>query len=396
MSQELEKLYEELELNEASRLQKIALAAGAGLATLIGLGVKKAVNTAVVAANKKVFQKWAEKFKEELVENIKKRVSAHKESISGETDKRRLSSKKRQFEKVLMDFVKKSIDVKGKEIAEKIDKSQAGKRGKEALKVYWESISSPIELDILQELHRLDIIGEEEMDRRSEESSKEFAEIMKVFLKTFGKDPSESEKSNFQQLKNVFIDIKKSFDNPETKRDIDAIDNLIEKIDQWLEFYEKIMEQLSDEEKRDLQSRVEEAKKMRENLVEIRTDLQDDRDKLDFSEYLTAKFLGFWKKDKKFIKDFKDLTYYLELKDPAKLKRFAKHVVDHIVTNKDEYEDEFKALDRKKLGSREDVLLKFVDPFLYAFNEEEKEMEEKEREKNESFVSFYDYYKNQL
>ena len=70
MSQELEKLYEELELNEATKLQKLALAAGAGLATLIGLGVKKAVNTATVAAHKGTLQKYVEKFKEDLIKDI--------------------------------------------------------------------------------------------------------------------------------------------------------------------------------------------------------------------------------------------------------------------------------------------------------------------------------------
>jgi hypothetical protein len=53
-------------------LKKIAIAAGTGLAALIGLGVKKAVNTATVKAYKGRLDRILMDFKERLSENVEK------------------------------------------------------------------------------------------------------------------------------------------------------------------------------------------------------------------------------------------------------------------------------------------------------------------------------------
>lgn len=289
-----------------------------------------------------------------------------------------------------MEYVKKKIDAAGKKVAERIDKIPAGKKGKESLKVYWEYLATPIELDILQELHRLNIIGEDDRERYADASSERLAEIVNTFLKSFGKDPEDPNVTKFQQLKNVFKGIKKEYDEVD-KTSEEALTEVIEKIDRWIEFHEEVIEELSDEEKMDLKARVEEAKKMREALLQWRGFLEADRIKIEFSTYLKNKFQTFWKTQAKFIKTAKDIGYYQDMKDRSKLVRFAKYVADQIVEDKENYDIEYKALEKEKLGSREDVLLKFIDPFLPGF-----EKEEEEAGTNESFVSFYDYYKNQL
>ena len=399
MSQELEKLYEGMELNEASRLQKIALAAGAGLATLIGLGIKKAINNSVVAANKSKFEKILVEYKDELLADIQKRVKAHQASLAdSEGDKRRIATKKRQFEKYIMDYVKKSIDNKSKQIAEKIDRSKAGEKGKQSLKVYWDYLSTPLEIDILQELHRLDIIGEEEVERGSRESAGELAAIAKMLNKLLGgEEGMDGNMKTLDKLKSVYNEIKEKYQKVD-KTNEDALKEVIDHIDLWLDVYEKLKDSLTKEEQLELRETVEQVQYFKESLDQLREDIIRDFRMANYSDNLRIAVRQYVETDRNH-KDFKNLfkdSILQDLEQYQNQQDFARYAVGEIM--KDEktegiYADQIKAMKSSNMTPKQ-ILTLFLLQFLNDWDKDRSTGDSDDT--SESFVSFYDYYKNHL
>lgn len=372
-------------------LKKIALVAGAAIAALIGKGVKAAINSAAVRANKGKLDKILRDFKEKIYANVERRAAQYHEELASEEEgsPRLTKEKKRAYQKALLDYVKKEISALSKKVHMKIDKAPAGKKGKESLKVYWETITTSVELDLIEKLHKLDIIGEEDRDNLSDKASADLEKIINIFLKKFGMEDQEPKPSEFQQLKNTFNGIQGAYAE-RNEMDIDALEELIEKIDLWKEFYDKVKDQFSDQEKAEINKDLDEAKKMEESLVELREDLIISRKHREFIKTLFDYMETLFDNRSKYIKSSFNVGTYQEYKDRKKMKDFVRFMVGEIMDNPDEYEKQEKLLKSKSISDKNLIIL-FLKVFMNKFEEYEKE-----QESNEGFLSFYDYIEKHL
>lgn len=369
-------------------LKKIALVAGAAMAALIGKGVKMAINSATVKAHKGKLDKVLQEFKENLYDDVERRAAQYAEAIADEEGNKLTKEKKRAFQKALLDYVKKEISALGKKVDQKIEKLPAGKKGKASLKIYWETITTSVELDILEKLHKLDIIGESDREELSDRASADLEKIIEIFLKKFGVDPEQEPKpSEFEQLKNTFNGIYGAYKN-KNELDIEAIEKLIEKIDLWKQFYEKVEGKLSEKEKRELQTDLSGAKTMEESLVEFREDLIRSKKGTDYEKTLYDYMETLFDNRAKYIKSSFDSGVYNDYKDHKKMKRFVDFMVGEVMDDPDEYTKQDKLLSSKSISDKNLIIL-FLKVFMDKFEEEEKSQ-------NEGFVSFYDYVENHL
>lgn len=369
-------------------LKKIALVAGAAMAALIGKGVKLAINSATVKAHKGKLDRLLQDFKENLYADVERRAAQYQETLADEEGNRLTKEKKRAFQKALLDYVKKEISALGKKVDMKIEKLPAGKKGKASLKIYWETITTSVELDTIEKLHKLDIIGEEERDNLSDKTSADLEKIINIFLKKFGVDPEQEPKpSEFEQLKNTFNGIKGAYDQ-RNDMDTDALEKLIEKIDLWKKFYEKIKDQLSEQERLQLSTDLTGANVMEEALVDLREDILRSKKGTDYEKTLFDYMETLFDNRAKYIKSSFDVGTYQDLKDRRKMKRFTDFMVGEIMDDPDEYEKQDKLLKGQSISDKNLIVL-FLKVFLNKFEEEEKSQ-------NESFVSFFDYVENYL
>jgi uncharacterized membrane-anchored protein YhcB (DUF1043 family) len=373
-------------------LKNIILVAGAAVGALIAKGIKTAVNSATVKANKGKLDKILNDFKEKIYADVEKRAALYQEKLGSEEDgaSRLTKEKKRAFQKALLDYVKKEISALGKKIEMRIEKAPAGKRGKESLKVYWETITTSVELDLIEKLHKLDIIGEEEREVMSDRASADLEKIINIFLKKFGKEDETPRKTEFQQLQSALETIENGY-NQRNEKSIEEIEDLIEKIDLWKEYYEKAEGQLSDQEKKELKPEVLLAKKMEETLVELREDLIISKRHREYIKTLYDYMETLFDNRSKYIKSTFDLGTYQEYKDKSKMKDFVRFIVGEVMDRPEEYEKQDKILQNKTISDKQLVVL-FLKVFLKKFERYEEEKEDQ----NEGFVSFYDYIENHL
>jgi len=371
-------------------LKKILLVAGAGLAALIGKGIKVAINSATVKANKGKLDKRLLAFKEKMGEEINKRVARYKTDLEDDENPRLTKEKKRSYQKGLLDFVKKEISAEGKRVNMIIDKAPAGQRGKESLKVYWETITTSVELDLLEQLHKMDIIGEEDRDAYSEKASADLEKIINIFLKKFGMETQEEPKlTEFQKIQKVFNDIKKDYPD-RNKKSIEELDDILDKIKLWRELIGKVEDKLSDEDKKGVNDLSQQMKSMEEDFKELRTDLVLSKKQRDYEKILFDYMETLFKNRSKYVKQTFDLAVYQDLADVKKMKRFVRYIVGEVMDNPSEYEKQDKILQNQTISDKQLMVL-FIKVFLRGFEEQEKE-----EESNESFVSLYDYIENQL
>jgi len=245
-----------------------------------------------------------------------------------------------------------------------------------------------VELDIIEKLHKLDIIGEEDRDNLADKTSADLEKIINIFLKKFGVDPEQEPKpSEFEQLKNTFHGIEGAY-KTRGDMDVEAVEKLIEKIDLWKQFYEKIEGQLSEQEKNELISDRSGAKVMEEKLVEFRDDLIRSKKGTDYEKTLFDYMETLFDNRSKYIKSSFDIGTYQDLKDRKKMKRFVDFIVGEVMDNPDEYNKQDKLLKGQSISDKNLIVL-FLKVFLNKFEEEEKSQ-------NEGFVSFYDYVENHL
>jgi hypothetical protein len=284
-----------------------------------------------------------------------------------------------------LDYVKKEIAALGKKIYDKIEKIPAGKKGKESLKIYWETITTSVELDLLEKLHKLDIIGEEDREILSEKASADLEKFITLFLKKFGLEETEPETSDYQKLKNTFESIKESYDKKD-KLDIEELEEVIEKIDLWKEFYDEIENQLSQEEKDSLVSDITGAEVMKKSLIEFKEDIAIEKRIRDYRKTLFDYMETLFDNRAKYLKSSLGSGNYQDYKDHKKMVSFVRFIVDEIMDDPAEYEKQEKLLKAKSISDKNLVVL-FLKVFMNKFEEEQT---------NESFVSFYDYYKNQI
>ncbi len=369
-------------------LKKIALVAGAAVAALIGKGIKIAINSATVKANKGKLDKILQEFKDIIYADVERRASQYSEALAEPEGNRLTKEKKRAFQKALLDYVKKEISALGKKVNMRIDKLPAGKRGKESLRVYWETITTSVELDIIEKLHKLDIIGEEDRDILSDRASADLEKIINIFLKKFGMDPEQDPKpSEFQQLKSTFQGIQGAYAE-KNNMDIDDLEELIEKLHLWKEFYSKVEDQLEKKEKIELQSDRASAKVMEEKLVDLREDLIISKKQKDYEKTLYDYMETLFDNRAKYIKSSFDIKTYQELKDKKKMRRFVQYIVGEVMDDPDEHDKQEKLLKSESISDKNLIIL-FLKVFLNKF-------EDFEWLQNESFVSFYNYVENQL
>lgn len=373
-------------------LKKILLVAGAAVGALIAKGIKTAVNSATVKANKGKLDKILNDFKEKIYADVENRAAKYQERLASEEDgaSRLTKEKKRAFQKALLDYVKKEINALSKKVEMRIDKAPAGKRGKESLKVYWETITTSVELDLIEKLHKLDIIGEEEREVMSDRASADLEKIINIFLKKFGKEDETPRKSEFEQLKSTLEEIEDEY-NKRNQKTIEELGDLIEKIDLWKEYYKKAEGQLSDKEKKELGPEVSLAKKMEENLVELREDIIISKRQREYIKTLYDYMETLFDNRSKYIKSTFDLGVYQDYKDKKKMKEFVRFVVGEVMDNPTEYSKQDKILQNKTISDKQLVVL-----FLKVFMDKFEKYEEEQKDQNEGFVSFYDYVENHL
>ena len=386
-----ENLQDDNQLYEWS-VKKILLIAGAAIGALIAKGIKVAVNSATVKANKGKLDRILQDFKEKIYTDVEKRAAQYQKQLSSEEEggTRLTKEKKRAFQKALLDYVKKEINALGKKVEMRIDKAPAGTRGKESLKVYWETITTSVELDLIEKLQKLDIIGEEEREVMSDRASADLERIINIFLKKFGKEDETPKASEFQQLKSTFETIKRGYDQRNQKT-IEELEEIIEKIDLWKQYYKKIEGQLSDSEKNELEPDLASAKKMEENLVELRDDIIISKRQREYIKTLYDYMETLFDNRSKYIKSTFDLGVYQDYKDKKKMKEFVRFVVGEVMDRPDEYAKQDKILQNKTISDKQLVVL-FLKVFLSKFEK----YEEEQIDQNEGFVSFYDYIENHL
>ena len=369
-------------------LKKIIAAVGIAVGALIAKGVKVAINSAAVKANKGKLDKILKEFKENIYSDVERRAAQYHEELAGEEGARLTKEKKRAYQKALLDYVKKEISALSKKVYMKINDSSAGKKGKESLKVYWETITTSVELDLLEKLHKLDIIGEEDRDVISNKISDDLEKIINVFLKKFGVDPNQDPKpSEFEQLKNTFHGIEGAYAE-RNDMETDSLEELIEKIDLWKEFLDKVKDTLSKEERSELGTDLASAKEMEEILVNLREDILISKKHRDYGRTLFDYLETLFDNRGKYIKKSFDLGTYEIYKDTKKLRKFVQFAIGEVMDNPEEYEKQVRLLKSQSISDKNLVIL-FLKVFLDKF-------EKYEREKNEGFLSFYDYVENHL
>lgn len=370
-------------------LKKILLVAGAGIAALIGKGVKVAINSATVKANKGKLDKRLLAFKERMTEEINTRVARYQKDSEDEDNPKLTKEKKRSYQKGLLDLVKKEISAESKRVSMIIDKAPAGKRGKESLKIYWETITTSVELDLLEQLHKLDIIGEEDRDAYSEKASADLEKIINIFLKKFGMEAQEEPKlTEFQKIQRLSDDIKKDYPERNDKS-IEELEDILDKIELWRELIDKVKDKLSDDDRKGVRKLSDEMKQMEEDFDTLYNDLVLSKKQRDYEEILLNYMETLFKGRAKYVKQTFDLATYNEYADVKRMNRFVQYVVGEIMDDPDEYEKQAKILQNKTISDKQ-LLILFLKVFMRGFEESENE------KKNENFMSLYDYIENQV
>ena len=368
-------------------IKKILLVAGAGLAAIIGKGVKAAINSATVKANRGKLDRRLSDFKKKMEKEIDKRVVRYKADLGDDENSRLTKEKKRSYQKGLLDFVKKSISVEGKRVSMLIDKAPAGKRGKESLKIYWETITTSVELDLLEKLHKMDIIGEEDRDAYSEKASADLEKIINIFLKKFGLENQEEPKlTEFQKIQRVFDDIKKDYPDKNDKS-IEELNEILHKIKLLKELIDKVIDKLSDEDKRKVEDLSKKIRLMEQEFQDNRDDLIISKKQREYQKILFDYLEILFKNRSKYIKQIFNLNIYSDYGDEDKMRKFVRYMVGEIMDDPREYEKQDKLLQNKTVSDKQLIVL-FLKVFMKGFEKEEKA--------NENFVSLYDYIENQL
>ena len=370
-------------------LKNILLVAGAGLAALIGKGVKLAINSAAVKANKSKLDQRLSEFKERMEVEINQRVAKYKKDLEDDENPKLSKEKKRAYQKALLDYVKKEISAAGKRMDLQIDKSSAGKEGKESLKVYWETITTSVELDLLEQLHKLDIIGEEDRDALSDKASENLEKIINIFLKKFGVNPDQEPKpSEAEQLRNTYKEIEDGYKG-RNKKTIEELEKLIEKSKLWRDFYDNMENKLSDKEKEDLKTPLKNIPLIKQELTELQNDLVLDKRQKDNEKILFDYLETLFKNRAKYIKQTFDSGTYQEYADTNKMKDFVRYMVGEIMDNPDQYDKQAKILQNKTISDKQ-LLVLFFKVFMKGFEEQ------KDEQSNEGFLSLYDYIEKHL
>jgi len=195
-------------------LKNVGLALGAGAAALLGKGLKMVYDSAVVKAVKGQLDAKLEEFRAKIDTLIKEKVRI----FNGQNKNREITDKVRSsFEKKLSSYINKELEVLSKTITNTIDNKRISDKKKNSVKLYWESITTSIELEIFEKLHKFNLISGGEKEKRSKEAAGGLEELVKAFTETFDPDRQEKEKDKIEKIQAKFEEFKAKLQNKGVK-----------------------------------------------------------------------------------------------------------------------------------------------------------------------------------
>ena len=187
-----------------------------GVASLIGKGLKYGISKGVSSKRRNKLEQHAESIKTNLINEIEKRVTSFKQDISDDTDQKTKAAKLKSFERDLTSFVKKKLSTESKRIENSIDKlKRVSEDDKLNIRYYWENLSAMLELDIMENLRKQDIVDRDtvkEYARNKESELKSMIELIRDIIEGTKTSFSGDEKEDLvEELSNdIELYLKKS------------------------------------------------------------------------------------------------------------------------------------------------------------------------------------------